>query len=106
MLPESDFMRGGWLGLAYAFLLVLVSTRQNKRLFPEQIALTVGAVLTCQNIFPPIKFIVLPLTYEHFLTDPLAGLEKYLLVAGAASETATLITLYSLFTQALKVIPK
>jgi hypothetical protein len=40
------------------------------------------------------------------LTDPLAGYDKYLLVAGAAAGMATLVSLYSLFVVASKVIPR
>jgi hypothetical protein len=36
------------------------------------------------------------------LPPPLTGLEKYLLVAGIASEMVTLVSLYSLFVLALK----
>jgi hypothetical protein len=40
------------------------------------------------------------------LPDPLTGYDKYLLVAGAACGMATLVTLYSLFVLARKVVPK
>lgn len=97
------FQIGAWIGLAYAVVLVIVSVYQNRRLFTEQIGFTVGAVLACQNILPPFKFISFALTTDHVpLLPPLAGQEKYLLVAGVASEMVTLVTLYSLFVQALK----
>jgi len=35
-----------------------------------------------------------------------AGYDKYLLLAGAAAEMATLVSLYTLFVAARKVIPK
>lgn len=99
----NDFQIGAWIGLVYAVVLVIVSVYQNRRLFTEQIGFTVGAVLACQNILPPFKFISFALTTDHVpLLPPLAGQEKYLLVAGVASEMVTLVTLYSLFVQALK----
>jgi hypothetical protein len=90
-----------WLGVGYAALLLGVSVGINRRLMSEQIGFTVSGALACQNIFPPLQFILFALTANH-LPVPLAGQEKYLLVAGIASEMVTLVSLYSLFLQALK----
>lgn len=99
----SDVQIGLWIGVAYAVLLFVVSVYQNLRLFNEQMGFTVGGALACQNILPPLKFIYFALTTDHPpLLPPLAGQEKYLLVAGIASEMVTLVSLYSLFLQALK----
>ena len=103
----SDFAISAWIGLGYAVVLVIVSTVKNHRIMHEQIGFVVGAVVGCQNIFPPIKLISFALTENHQpLPAPLAGYDKYLLVAGAAAGMATLVSLYSLFVVASKVIPK
>lgn len=103
----SDFAISAWIGLAYAVLLVIVSTMRNRRIMHEQIGFVVGAIVTCQNIFPPIRLISFAMTENHPpLPPPLAGYDKYLLVAGAATAMAALVTLYSLFMMAYKVIPK
>ena len=103
----NDAQLGGWIGIAYAVVLVSVSVSRNRRMFIEQVGFTAGGVLAAQNILPPFKFIWFALTTNHApLPLPLAGYEKYLLVAGIASEMVTLVSLYSLFVQALKVIPR
>jgi hypothetical protein len=52
---------------------------------------------------PPLKFLWFSLTSNvPLLLPPLNGLEKYLLVAGFASEMVPLIGFYSLFIQATK----
>jgi drug/metabolite transporter (DMT)-like permease len=100
-------MFGAWLGLSCAVLWVGVSAWRNRRLATEQVGLAVAVALAGQNILPPVKFILFVLTTSHApLPPPITGLEKYLLVAGIASELVTLVSLYSLFMQALKVIPK
>jgi hypothetical protein len=102
----NDFQIGGWFGLLYAFVLLAISVGRNRRLIPEQLGFSVAALLPCQNIIPPIKFIWSSLTANHpLLLPPLYGLEKYLLVAGFASEMVTLISLYSLFVLATKQYP-
>jgi hypothetical protein len=96
-----------WIGLVYAAVLVIVSAVQNGRLMYEQVGFVVGAILGCQNIFPPIRLISFAMTENHLpLPDPLAGYDKYLLLAGAASGMATLVGLFSFFKLALKQIPK
>lgn len=100
----SDAQFGAWAGLLCAVVLLAVSVTRNRRLVAEQIGFTVAGALACQNILPPLKFIWFALTAgaSHPLPPPLAGPEKYLLVAGIASEMVTAISLYSLFLQALK----
>jgi hypothetical protein len=103
----SEFAISAWIGLGYAGVLVIVSTVKNRRIMYEQIGFVVGAVVGCQNIFPPVRLISFAMTENHQpLPDPLAGYDKYLLVAGAAAGMATLVSLYSLFMLASKVIPK
>lgn len=103
----NDTIFGAWLGLSCAVLWVGVSVWRNRRLATEQVGLAVAVALAGQNILPPLKFVLFALTANHPpLPPPITGLEKYLLVAGVASEMVTLVSLYSLFLQALKVIPK
>ena len=103
----NDFQIGGWFGLLYACVLMVISAVRNQRLIPEQVGFSVAALLPCQNILPPIKFLWFSLTANHpLLLPPLYGLEKYLLVAGFASEMVTLISLYSLFVLATKQYPR
>jgi hypothetical protein len=99
----NDFQIGGVIGLFYAIALIVVSTARNQRLIPEQLGFSAAAILPCQNILPPIKFLWFSLTSNApLLLAPLNGLEKYLLIAGFASEMVTLIGLYSLWVQAMK----
>jgi hypothetical protein len=103
----SDFAISAWIGLGYAAVLMIVSTVKNRRIMYEQVGFVVGAIVSCQNIFPPIRLISFAMTDNHLpLPDPLAGYDKYLLVAGAAAGMVTLVSLYSFFVLANKVIPK
>jgi hypothetical protein len=101
MYYVSDFAISAWIGLGYALVLVILSTVRNGRIMYEQNGFVVGAVLGCQNIFPPIRLISFALTENHPpLPAPLAGYDKYLLVAGAVTAMVTLVSLYSLFLSA------
>jgi hypothetical protein len=99
----NDFQIGGVIGLFCAIALIAISIARNRRLIPEQLGFSAAAILPCQNILPPIKFLWFSLTSQApLLLAPLNGLEKYLLIAGFASEMVTLIGLYSLLVQATK----
>jgi hypothetical protein len=97
-VSETKF--GLWVGLGCAILYLIVSVIRNHRLTIEQVGIPVGVALACQNILPPIDFILFSM--HGTLPSPLAGQEKYLLVAGLASEVVTVVSLYSLLVQALR----
>ena len=98
----TDAQIGLWLGLAYAVVLLVVSTARNRKLFQEQVGFVVVGALGCQNILPAFRFIQFALAHDPNLSlpPPLEGSEKYLLIAGLASEVVTTVSLYSAFVQA------
>ena len=98
----TDAQFGLWLGFFYAMLLFAVSTIRNRKPFADQVGFIVQGALTCQNVIPAARFITFALTHDPSLKlpPPLEGSEKYLLIAGLASEVVTMVSLYSAFMQA------
>ena len=98
----TDAQLGLWLGFIYAVLLFAVSTVRNRKPFAEQVGFIVQGAFTCQNLIPAARFIAFALGHEPSLKlpPPLEGSDKYLLIAGLASEVVTVVSLYSAFTQA------
>lgn len=93
---------GLWLGFFYAVFLFAVSTVRNRKPFADQVGFIVQGALSCQNVVPAVRFVAFALAHDPSLKlpPPLEGSEKYLLIAGIASEVVTAVSLYSAFVQA------
>jgi hypothetical protein len=96
-----------WGGLLYGVLLLVVSGWRNKKLIYEQVGFTLAGAFSFQNLLPALRFIIFAVSHDPSiqLPTPLEGSEKYLFIAGFASEIVTTVSLYSFFLQACKVRP-